>query len=61
VLTTAQTAQKVEATLNKFKRTCLMGRKVVGRTEWRGSQVGGELEGEWMHRCVDDRSDGSES
>jgi len=29
--------------------------------EWQGSQIGGELEGEWVQRCVDEGSDGSES
>jgi len=61
VLTTTQMVQKVEATLNKFKQTHLVRRKVGRHTEWRGSRIGGELEGEWVQRCVDKGSDSSES
>jgi hypothetical protein len=61
VLMRAQTAQKVVAALNEFKRTRLVGTQVGGRTEWRGSRIGGELEGEWVQRCVDDHTGGSEN
>ena len=58
MLTTDQMAQKVEETLNEFKRTRLVSRKMGKHAEWRGSQVGGELEGEWVQHCVNDGSDG---
>jgi len=61
VFARVQRVQNVEETLNKFKRTRLVSRKVGGHTEWRGSQIGGELEGEWVQHCVDEGSDSSES
>jgi len=34
VFVRVQRVQNVEETLNKFKRTCLVSRKVDGHTEW---------------------------
>jgi hypothetical protein len=61
VLARVQRVQNVEETLKEFKRTRLVSRKVGGRTKWRGSWIGGELEGEWGQPCVDEGSDSSES
>jgi len=61
VFARVQRVQNIEETLNKFKRTHLVSRKVGGHMEWQGSWIGGELEGEWVQRCVDGGPDGSES
>jgi len=61
VFARVQRVQNIEETLNEFKRTCLVSRKVGGHMEWQGSRIGGELEGEWVQRCVDGGPDGSES
>ena len=47
-----QRVQNVEETLNKFKRTCLVSRKVGGRTEWEISCIGGHVDYDCVRRCV---------
>ena len=39
-----QRVQKVEETLNEFKRTCLVSRNVGRCREWEGRRVGGQVD-----------------
>ena len=39
-----QRVQKVEETLNEFKRTRLVSRNVGRRREWEGRRVGGQVD-----------------
>ena len=52
VFARVQMVQKVEETLNEFKRTRLVGRRMAGRTEWEIRRVGGEWDCDCARRCV---------
>ena len=56
-----QRVQKVEETLNEFKRTRLVRRKVGGRTEWEGRRVGGQVDCDCVPRCICGGPEGSDS
>ena len=49
-----QRVQNVEETLNEFKRTRLVRRKVGGRTEWEweGIPVAGQVNCDCAPRCI---------
>ena len=47
-----QRVQKVEETLNEFKRTRLVGRRMAGRTEWEIRRVEGECDCDCARCCV---------
>ena len=49
---TVQRVQKVEETLNEFKRTRLVGRRMAGRTEWEIRRVEGEWDCDCARCCV---------
>ena len=53
--------QKVDETLNEFKRTRLVSRAVGGRTERGVRWVGGEWDGYCSCRCVCKDPEGLES
>ena len=55
-----QRVQTVEETLNEFKRTRLVSRKVGGRTEWEISCIGGQVDYDCVRRCVFQAPKGSE-
>jgi len=57
----AQKAQKVEETLNKFKRTHLVSRKMGGCTGWGGRQQEESRRGSGCSVVVCDSLEGSES
>ena len=61
VFVRVQRVQNVEETLNEFKRTRLVSRKVGGRTEWEGRQVGGQVDCDCVPRCICDGPEGSDS
>ena len=56
-----QRVQNTEETLNKFKPTRLVSRKVGRRTEWEISCVGGQVDYDCACCCVCEGPDGSES
>jgi hypothetical protein len=56
-----QRVQKVEETLNKFKRTRLVSRRMGGRTEWEIRWVEGEWDCDCASCCVCEGPDGSKS
>ena len=53
--------QNVEETLNEFRRTRLVNRKVGGRTEWEGGWVGGQADCHCVPRCICEGPEGSDS
>ena len=55
-----QRAQNVEETLNEFKRTRLVRRKVGGRTEWEGRRVAGQVNCDCAPRCISVGPEGAE-
>ena len=59
-LARVQRVQNIEETLNKFKRTRLVSRKVGGRTEWEISCVGGQVDYDCARCCVCEAPKGSE-
>jgi len=61
VFARAQKAQKVEETLNKFKRTHLVSRKMGRCMGWGGRQIGGQVDWDCAPCCVCESPDGSES
>ena len=56
-----QRVQTVEETLNEFKRTRLVSRKVGGRREWKERRVGRQVDCDCAPRCVCEGPEGSES
>ena len=54
-----QRVQNAEETLNEFKRTRLVSRKVGGRTEWEERPVGGQRT-DYAQSCVCEVPEGSE-
>ena len=56
-----QRVQKVEETLNEFKRTHLVSKRMGGHTKWEIRWAEGEWECDCAHRCVCEGSEGSES
>jgi len=56
-----QKVQKVEETLNEFKRIHLVNRKMGRCMEWEGRQVGGQVDWDCAQCCVCKSPDGSES
>ena len=56
-----QRVQNVEETLNEFKRTRLVSRKVGGRTEWEISWVGGQVNCDSAVRCICEGPEGPDS
>ena len=52
VFARVQRVQKVEETLNEFKRTRLVGRRMAGRTEWEIRRVEGEWDCDCARCCV---------
>ena len=56
-----QRVQKVEETLNEFKRTHVVGRRMAGRTEWEIRRVEGEWDCDCTSRCVWEGPEGSYS
>jgi len=61
VFVRAQKARKVEETLNEFKRTRLVSRKMGGHPGWGGRWVGGQVDWDCAPCCVCESPDGSES
>jgi len=61
VFARAQKAWKVEETLNEFKRTHLVSRKMGGCMGWGGRWVGGQVDWDCALCCVCESPDGSES
>ena len=55
-----QRVQKVEETLNKFRRTRLVRRKVGRHTEWERRQVGEQADCDCAPRCICEGPEGSE-
>ena len=55
-----QRVQRLEETLNEFKRTRLPRRKVGGRMEWEVRPVGGQVNCECEPRCISVGPEGSE-
>ena len=47
-----QRVQKVEETLNEFKQTRLVGRRMAGRMEWEIRRVEGEWDCDCARCCV---------
>ena len=56
-----QRVQNVEETLNEFKRTRLVRRKVGGRTEWEGIPVAGQVNCDCAPRCICEGPEGPDS
>ena len=56
-----QRVQKVEETLNEFKRTRLVSRNVGRRREWEGRRVGGQVDCDRAPRCICEGPEGSET
>ena len=61
VFARVQRVQRVEETLNEFKRTRLVGRRMGGCMEWEIRWVGGEWDCDCAHCCVWEGPEGSES
>ena len=61
VFVRVQRVQNVEETLNEFKQTRLVSRKVGGRTEWEGRQVGVQVDCDCAPRCICGGPEGSDS
>ena len=61
VFARVQRVQRVEETLNEFKRTRLVGRRMGGHMEWEIRWVGGEWDCDCACRCVWEGPEGSES
>ena len=61
VFVRVQRVQNVKETLNEFKRTRLVSRKVGRRTEWEGRWVGGQVDCDCAPRCICDGPEGSDS
>ena len=56
-----QSVQNAEETLNEFKPTRLVSRKVGGRTEWEISWVGGQVNCDCAARCICEGPEGPDS
>jgi len=56
-----QRVQKVEETLNEFKRTCLVSARMGGCTEWEIRWVESEWDCDCTRCCVWEGPEGSES
>ena len=61
VFVRVQRVQNVEETLNEFKRTRLVSRKVGGRMEWEGRRLGGQVDCDCAPRCICEGLEGSDS
>ena len=61
VFARVQRVQKVEETLNKFKRICLVTRRMAGRTGWEIRRVEGEWDCDCARHCVCEGPEHSES
>ena len=61
VFARVQRVQKVEETLNEFKRTRLVTRRMAGRTGWEIRRVEGEWDCDCARRCVCEGPERSES
>ena len=59
VFARVQRVQKVEETLNEFKRTRLVSRNVGRPREWEGTWVGGQRDCDCALRCIGEGPEGS--
>ena len=55
-----QRVQKVEETLNKFKRTRLVSRNMGRLREWEGTWVGGQRDFDCALHCIGEGPEGPE-